>query len=265
MAQVMAPQHLSVRSLDGIPRVAPGDDLVSLVQAGLKASGLALEPGDVLTVTSKLLSRSEGRFVDLSKVAADAEARALATEVEKDPRLTALILEESQGISRKAPGVLITRHRLGCVCANAGIDSSNARPAGAAEGSGPWVLLLPKDPDGSAAALRAELQRRTGVAPAVVITDSQGRPFRLGTTGVALGSAGLPALWDRRGARDLDGRALEHTMVATADQIAAAADLLAGQADEGRPVCLLRGLALPQAPAATARDLVRPPEQDLYA
>lgn len=253
-------------SLAGIPRVMPGDDLAGCVLAGLSASGLALRDGDVLAVTSKLLSRSEGRFEDLGRVTPSPAALSLAAEVDKDAALVELILRESESVSRKRRGVLITRHRLGCVCANAGIDSSNARPPDAPPGSGPWVLLLPQAPDASARALRDALAAATGVSPAIVITDSQGRPFREGSTGIALGAAGLPALTDARGQADLDGRLLEYTLVATADQIAAAADLMAGQAAEGRPVTLLRGLSLPaEREPLGARALLRPFDQDLYA
>lgn len=270
MTAVSAP-HLALQALPGLPVIAPGDDLAALLAAGLARAGLALADGDVLVVASKLLSRAEGRFVDLSTVVASPRARELARAVDRDPRLVELILGESAAVSRAAPGVLVVRHRLGFVAANAGIDQSNATPPGAAPGSGPWVLLLPSDPDAGAARLRAALGSRAGADIGVVISDSMGRPFRLGTVGAAIGVAGLPALVDGRGQPDLCGRPLAATVTALADQVAAAADLVAGQADEGRGAIHVRGLAWPRAgdphgaPACTARALVRPPDEDLYA
>jgi coenzyme F420-0:L-glutamate ligase/coenzyme F420-1:gamma-L-glutamate ligase len=198
--------------------------------------------------------------VDLTQVTPSARAVALAAEIGKDARQVELILSESAAVSRRAPGVLVVRHRLGFVVANAGIDLSNAQPPGAAPGSGPWALLLPSDPDRAAADIRRALGDRLGV----VVSDSFGRPFRLGTVGVAIGSAGLPPLWDRRGEPDLFGRRLENTITALADQVAAAADLVAGQANEGRPLVLVRGLVYPPSDE-TARALERRPAEDLYA
>ncbi|MBX3181586.1 MAG: coenzyme F420-0:L-glutamate ligase [Polyangiaceae bacterium] len=255
--------RLALIALSGLPVVRPKDDLAALIVSALTATGEALAPGDVLVVTSKLVSRAEDRFVDLSRVTPTPEGRAIARQVDKDPRLVTLILQESTHISRKAKGALIVQSRLGAVCANAGIDQSNAAPVDAAPGSGPWVLLLPRAPDASAARLREALFQRTGVRPGVVLSDSFGRPFRTGTVGVALGLAGLPAVLDQRGSLDLFGRPLEHTITALADQIAAAGDLVAGQAAEGRGVVLVRGLELP-AEDGVSTDLLRAPETDLY-
>lgn len=265
--------QLSLWSVPGIPRLAPGDDVGAVIADALRRADTPLRAGDALVVCSKLLSRAEGRFVDLSTVRPGPEARKLAEQVQKDAALVELILAESSAVSRTAPGVLIVRHRLGFVSANAGIDASNAQPPDAPPGSGPWVLLLPHSPDDAARALRRSLEAACGTAPGIVISDSHGRPFRRGAVGVAIGAAGLPALLDGRGARDLDGRALEHTETAVADQLAAAADLLAGQAAEGRPVTLVRGLRLPALPrteeggddAGSAAELYRDPREDLYA
>ncbi len=182
----------------------------------------------------------------------------VAELTQKDPRLVELILGESDEISRMRPGVLIVRHRLGFTSANAGIDRSNV-----GKGSEEIVILLPEDPDGSAADVRQAILDRTGLALAVLIIDSHGRPFRLGTVGVAIGAAGLPALWDRRGEQDLYGYELQHTEIGTADEIAAAASLLMGQAAEGQPVVVVRGLQLPEGDG-NANDLVRSKELDLY-
>lgn len=255
--------RLELRALAGLPIVEPGDDVAALISSALAAAGEALAPHDVVVITSKLLSRAEGRFVDVSQVVASDRAVEHARVVGKDPRVIELVLRESSEVSRVVKDALITRHRLGFVCANAGIDLSNAAPRGA-RGGGPWALLLPEAPDLSAEALRARLEGERGGPLGVVISDSFGRPFRLGTVGVAVGVAGMPALFDQRGRSDLFGKRLEHTITALADQVAAAADLVAGQADEGRPVVIVRGLEF-RAGAHSASELLRPAEQDLYA
>ncbi len=252
--------RLEVIAVPGLPLVGRGDDLAALARVALDRAKLALRDEDVLVFTSKVLSRAEGRFVDLSTVLPSENAVTLATETGKDPRLVELILRESTAISRKAKNVLVVRHRLGFVVAHAGIDCSNAVPPDAPPTSGPWALLLPERPDETAEALRQAISPRIGV----VISDSFGRPFRLGTVGAAIGCAGLPPLWDRRGERDLHGRILENTITALADQVAAAADLVAGQADEARPLVLVRGLRFAHS-TETARALCRNPNEDLYA
>ncbi len=250
--------QLHLIALPGLPLVQPGDDLAALIAESLVAAEIVLTPHDVLVITSKLVSKAEGRFVDLNTVTPSARALDLGEQTRKDPRLVELVLRESTGVSRLRTDVLIVRHRLGFTLANAGIDHSNVGTDGE-----DWVLLLPEDPDASAQRLRAALSERFDVAPGVVISDSHGRPFRMGTVGVAIGLAGLPALSDMRGARDLFGRELRVTVTGLGDEIAAAAGLLSGQGAEGRPVVLVRGLSLP-AVNASAAELVRPPELDLY-
>lgn len=250
---------VQIVALPGLPIAAPGDDLAELIAAGLDRARLELRDGDVVVVTSKLISRIEDRFVELAAVTTSARAHDLAAITGKDPRLVELILRESTAVSRAAPGVLIVRHRLGFVSANAAIDASNTRADGGAS-----VLLLPVDPDRSARGLREALRARTGATVGVVISDSHGRPFRDGAIGVAVGVAGVPALVDQRGRPDLFGRALEHTFTALGDQLASAAELVTGQADEALPVVVIRGV--PFTPGEhTARELVRDPEKDLYA
>jgi coenzyme F420-0:L-glutamate ligase / coenzyme F420-1:gamma-L-glutamate ligase len=256
--------RLEALAVPGMPLVERGDDVPAMVARALATAGVALADGDVLVVTSKLLSRAEGRFVELPRIEPSPRAIELARQVHKDPRAVELILRESTAVSRQAPGVLVVRHRLGFIVANAGIDASNAVPADATPGSGPWALLLPEAPDASAAAIRARVEAETGASVGVIITDSFGRPFRLGTVGVAIGVSGVPALWDRRGESDLFGRALENTITALADQVAAVADLVAGQAAERRPLILVRGLAFPPSDQG-ASALVRRAEEDLYA
>jgi coenzyme F420-0:L-glutamate ligase/coenzyme F420-1:gamma-L-glutamate ligase len=256
--------ELLVRAIPGIPTVEPGADLYELLVEALAKSNTDLRGGDIIVIASKIVSRSEDCFVDVGAIEPSAEALALADEVDKDPRLVELILQESVAVSRKTAGTLIVRHRLGFVSANAGIDASNAAPTDAPEGSGPWVLTLPRDPDATAASLRARLVERFSAELAVLITDSWGRPFRRGTVGFAIGVSGLPPVWDRRGGCDRHGRVLEATEPAIADSIAAAADLVAGQADEGRPVTLVRGLAFEPSNEGVA-PLLREPDRDLYA
>lgn len=253
--------RLTLTALLGLPVVRAGDDLVPLILAGLERAGLQLEGGDVVVVTSKLVSRVEGRVLDLRSVEPSERALAVAATVKKDARLVEAILRESESISRMAKEVLVVRHRLGMTIANAGIDRSNVDPSA---GEGETVLLLPIAPDESAERIRRGLYEATGAHIGVVLTDSFGRPFRLGTVGAAIGIAGMPALWDQRGRKDLFGRPLETTITALGDQIAAAADLVAGQAGESRPVVHIRGLAFPFS-NGRAQDLVRPKDQDLYS
>lgn len=253
---------VSITAVPGIPRIQPGDPLTAILIDALEAEGV--ENGDVITVTSKLFSRAQGRFVLLTRVKPSARAIVLAAEVDKDPALVELILQESTAVSRQKPGVLITRHRLGMICANAGIDRSNALPHDAPEDTrGLWALLLPRDPDADADALRQAIADRLGKHVGVVITDSHGRPFRSGTVGIAIGAAGVKSLDAHQGRVDLDGRPLEVTVTAVVDQLAAAADLVAGQADEGAPLVIIRGLRFDG--QGRASDLIRDPESDLYA
>jgi coenzyme F420-0:L-glutamate ligase / coenzyme F420-1:gamma-L-glutamate ligase len=253
------PSHLTITALTGVPLVKAGDDLGAIALAAYAATGLALEAGDVLVVAQKIVSKAEDRAVDVATVEPSPQAIALAAEVEKDPRLVEVILSESRRIVRHRPNLMIAEHRRGWVMANAGIDHSNIAPSDGVD----RVLLLPVDPDASAEALRQRLIDTTGKRIAIVISDSFGRPFRRGTVGIALGAAGLPAVIDWRGHPDLFGRKLEVTETGFADEIAAAASLVQGQADEGTPIVLVRGLtwSAPDAPAAAP---VRPAEHDLF-
>ncbi len=249
---------LSLSALAGLPLVKPGDDLGKLLVEALQRAGIAPQNSDVVVVAQKIVSKAEGRFVDLNTVVPSARAEALAREVDKDPRLVEVILSESTEVIRKRKDVLIVVHRLGFVMANAGVDQSNVD----AEGS-ERVLLLPRDPDASAAVLKARLDREFGVDLAVIINDSFGRPWRMGVVGVALGAAGLPVLRNMIGTPDLFGRKLRVTEVAVADEIAAAASLLMGQGAEGLPAVHLRGFKWEGA-AAPASLLLRPKELDLF-
>jgi coenzyme F420-0:L-glutamate ligase / coenzyme F420-1:gamma-L-glutamate ligase len=255
----MSANALTLLPVGGLKLVEPGDDVAALIGDRLESAGQLPGDGDVLVVAQKIVSKAEGRYVDFASVTPSPRAVALAAEVEKDPRLVEIVLSEARRVVRQRPGVLIVEHRLGFVMANAGVDHSNVAPPGEPD----QVLLLPLDPDASAARLREGLAARCGVAPGVVISDSFGRPWRRGTCGVAIGAAGIASLIDMRGRPDLFGRTLEVTVIARADEIAAAAGLLQGQAGEGTPVVLLRGLAA-AASVLPAAALVRPPAEDLF-
>ena len=253
------PRRLTLTALPGMPLVQPGDDLPALVLDALDKVGERLQAGDVLVLAQKIVSKSENRYLDLREVVPSQRAIELAAEVDKDPRFVEAILSESTEVVRHRLGVLVVAHRLGFVMANAGVDHSNVEQVGQDE----LILLLPRDPDGSAERLSSGLAERTGVAPAVIINDSHGRAWRNGTAGVAIGVFGMEPLSDLRGEPDLFGRPLQVTTVGVADEIAAAASLLMGQAGEGTPVVLVRGLEL--TPGRTgASALVRPKEQDLF-
>lgn len=251
--------RMEVFALPGLPMVQPGDDLAEMILAGVSRTGGALRDGDVVVIAQKIVSKSEGRGVDLATVVPSAEAIALGQEIDKDPRLVQVILSESVRVVRHRPNLMIMQHKLGFVMANAGVDQSNVAPTDTVQ----RALLLPVDPDGSAAAIREALCRRSGAKVAVVINDSFGRPWRRGTMGIAIGAAGLPTLVDLRGQPDLFGRILEVSLVGFADEIAAAASLLQGQAAEGQPVVVVRGLTW-SAPDSNVAELVRLPEEDLF-
>ena len=249
---------LHLAPVPGLPMIQAGDDLAALAVTALEQAGLRLEDGDVLCVAQKIVSKAEGRQVDLGDVEPSSRATSLGAETEKDPRLIQLILDESTEVLRQRPGILIVRHRLGLVCANAGIDQSNID-----HGGGEQALLLPVDPDASAAALHTRFAKLTGAEIGVLITDSHNRPWRLGTVGVAIGAAGIEVLDDHRGGADLFGRELKVTLINRADAIAAAATLLMGETIERIPLVLAKGLA-PQSCADTASEIVRPLAEDLF-
>jgi coenzyme F420-0:L-glutamate ligase / coenzyme F420-1:gamma-L-glutamate ligase len=250
---------LEIIALEGFPLVRPGDDLVEVIAQALTRNDVTPQARDVLVVAQKIVSKAEGRVVDLATVEPSAKALTLAAEVDKDPRLVELILSESVRVVRARRNVLIVEHRLGFIMANAGVDQSNVGPSDGAS----RALLLPENPDRSAESLRRGLAVSTGIDLAVVINDSFGRPWRQGTAGVAIGVAGLPGLVDLRGRPDLFGRTLEVSVIGFADEVAAAASLVMGQADEATPVVLVRGLRW-SAPASTAASIVRIANEDLF-
>ena len=253
------PARMELIALARFPRVEPGDDLAQLIAASLADNDLSLVEGDVLVLAQKIVSKAEDCYVRLADVQPSAEAMELASKANKDPRQAELILRESREIIRVRPGVVIVEHRNGYVHANAGIDKSNIE----IDPDDPRVLLLPKDPDASAARLRAALAERVGCAPQIIINDSAGRAWRNGTVGIAIGTAGLQPLFNQIGEEDMFGNVLEVTEPAVADELAAAASLLMGQAAEACPVVLVRGAALASAETGSA-SLLRERSMDMF-
>ena len=251
--------RIELIGVEGLPLVAPGDDVADLIVAGLDRAALRPRANDIVVVAQKIISKAENRFVDLAAIDPSDRARKIAAAVDKDPRLVEVILAESKRVVRQGRNLLITEHRLGYVMANAGIDQSNVDPADGSQ----RVLLLPRDPDQSAEALRRRLSAHYDCPLGVIINDSFGRAWRRGTVGVALGAAGIPSLLDLRGRADLFGRALRVSIVGLADELAAAASLVMGQAAEAVPVVLVRGGAWTQQPLP-AGALIRPAPEDLF-
>jgi coenzyme F420-0:L-glutamate ligase/coenzyme F420-1:gamma-L-glutamate ligase len=252
----MSDASLAFHALPGIPAVRAGDDVAGLVAMALRRAGLVPVAGDIIAVTQKIVSKAEGRVRRLDEVRPGARAEALARATHKDPRMVELLLQQSQAILRARKDVIIAEHLTGLVLANAGIDRSNL---GAGEDV---VLLLPEDPDASAARIRAGLAAAFGVTPGVIITDSVGRAWRLGTVGLAIGAAGVPVVKDLRGTPDLYGRPLQVSETAPADSLAAAAVLVMGEAAEGAPAVLIRGYT--EQSSQRAADAQRPKELDLF-
>lgn len=255
----MTKQQLTFTALQGIPLVQPGDDLTAIILAGLKTESISLCDGDVIVVGQKIVSKADGRYMDLNQVTPSPEAEVLSKETGKDPRLVELILRESVEILRAREGLIIVEHKLGFVCANAGIDISNVKK----DEDGEWVLLLPEDPDTSARELRDGFRTENGVEIGVLINDSHGRSWRMGTVGVCIGVAGFPALVDLRGRKDLFGYTLRSTVIGLADEIAAGASALMGQADEKQPVIHVRGLPYPLREGSLS-EILREKELDLF-
>ena len=262
MAMTEAPMALSVSVLPGIPLVAAGMDLARLIASAAQQAGVDLGAQDVVVVAQKIVSKAEGRVVDLGCVEPGPQALELAALTGRPPALAQLILDEAMEVMRATPAAIITRHRTGHVTANSGIDASNVEGGNVAGGAGDMVLLWPRDPDASARAIRAGLPGK----PAVVIADSLGRAWRQGTVGTAIGAAGLVHTDDRRGQVDMFGRTLQATIVAVADAIAAFAVLAIGEGAEGTPVAIVRGAGrwVTEADGTGAAAIMRPAEGDLF-
>jgi coenzyme F420-0:L-glutamate ligase/coenzyme F420-1:gamma-L-glutamate ligase len=249
--------QLIFTTLPGIPMVETGDDLTAILLRSLEQGGIRLENGDILVLAQKIVSKVEGRWVDLATVMPGDQALSLAEETEKDPRMVEIILQESSEVVRKRPGLIVVEHKLGFICANAGIDHSNVK------GEGDWVLLLPENPDQSADSLRAGIEEDTGAKIGVLIIDSHGRAWRNGTVGITIGLAGLPGVVSRVGDRDLFGYELVATEIGAADELAAGASLLMGQVDEGTPAVHVRGFPYTLREAELG-ELLRDRERDMF-
>ncbi len=252
---------LTLKPVTDLPMIQPGDNLAQLVFDALKHNEITLEANDILVFAQKIVSKAEGRLVNLTQVTPSSEAVDLAKRCEKDPRFIELVLRESKSVLRVRPGLIVVEHKQGFICANAGIDHSNVRGSwGNAED---WVLLLPEDADASADRIRQGMERLSGVSLGVMIIDSHGRAWRNGTVGVAIGVSQVPGIVDMRGKPDLFGYTLRVTMIAAADELAAGASLVMGQADECTPVIHVRGF-----PYALRRsrlnELIRPKDQDMF-
>lgn len=265
---------LTLTPLSGIPLIHRNDNLADIIRKALEQNHISLQDGDILILAQKIVSKAEGRTVNLADIAPSQRAIRLAAQTDKDPRLVELILQESAEVLRSRPGAIIVEHRLGFVCANAGIDHSNVNPPSLIKLSEvpedlggldheDWVLLLPIAPDQSAEEIRNAIHVETGKRIGVLIIDSHGRAWRNGTVGVAIGIAGMPGLEDLRGKPDLLGYTLQVTTVGAADELAAAASLMMGQAAEGTPVVHARGFPYPLR-EASLKELIRPKEQDLF-
>lgn len=245
-------------ALPGFPLVKPGDDLATLILEGIDRANLTLQDNDVIAIGQKVVSKAEGCMRDLRLVTPSEEAQRLAKESHKDAREVEVLIGESRNILRVRPGLIIVEHRLGFICANAGLDRSNIDGE-----SGDWVLMLPSEPDASAEAIRQKLQEAVHTDVGVLIIDSHGRAWRLGTVGTAIGVAGFPALLDLRGRPDLFGTVLQTTQIGLADELASAASIMMGQADEGCPVVHVRGLPYPLRNGSLA-EVLRPEDEDLF-
>lgn len=244
-----------------MPLVRQGDNLADILVLSMQASGVDLHDNDILVVAQKIVSKSEGRMVDITTITPTLRAEELARNADKDPRVVELMLQESNEVLRVRPGTIIVEHKLGFVCANAGIDHSNV--AGSGNEKQEFVLLLPEDPDRSARELREQIKQRTGRSVGVMIIDSHGRAWRNGTVGMCIGLSGIPALVDERGWKDLFGYTLRVTVVGVADELAAAASLMMGQAAEGKPAVHVRGFPYPLE-EGSLKELIRPREMDLF-
>ena len=252
---------LLLQSIPGIPLISPGDNLADIVFSAAAEAGIDWIDGDVLVLAQKVVSKEEGRLVNLTKVIPTALAHEYALQTGKDPRFIELVLQESNEVLRVRTGTIIVEHKCGFVCANAGIDHSNVRGIWGEKDD--WVLLLPEDPDRSARRIQVALAKLTGKRIGVVIIDSHGRAWRMGTVGVAIGVAEVPAVVDLRGTEDLFGFHLQVTVVAAADELAAAASLLMGQASEGTPAIHVRGFPYPLRPTSLS-EVIRPKDMDMF-
>ena len=260
MSFKLAISKLEVSALNHVPSIKQGDDIAEIILKSMHKDSLQLEDNDIVVIAQKIISKAEGCLVDLESIAASSESIQIAERTDKDPRLVELIIQESKEIIRIEKGVIIVEHRLGHILANAGIDQSNIDHKRGKE----TVLLLPKNPNQSAKKIKEHIENQTSKTIGVIITDSMGRPWRLGTIGHAIGSSGVKTIVDlRQKGTDLFGRELQTTVIGLADQIASAATLIMGESNEGKPIVLVKGIDMPS-DSDTVDDLIRPKEEDLF-
>lgn len=259
---------LNITPLQNIPIIRQDDNLADILVDSLQSANVQLANDDILVIAQKIVSKAEGRMVNLATITPNARAIELAIQADKDPRVVELMLQESNEVLRVRKGTIIVEHKLGFVCANAGIDHSNVAPPlleedGLEIRAEEYVLLLPEDPDRSARNIREKIKQKTGIDIGVMIIDSHGRAWRNGTVGICIGLSGLPAMIDERGWKDLFGYTLKITVVGVADELAAAASLMMGQAAEGIPAVHVRGFPYPLG-EGSLKDLIRPKDQDMF-
>jgi coenzyme F420-0:L-glutamate ligase / coenzyme F420-1:gamma-L-glutamate ligase len=252
---------LTLTALQQFPLIRQGDNLADILLNSLRETNVALQDNDILVLAQKIVSKAEGRMVNLADIPPSQPAIDLGAQTEKDPRLVELILRESNEVVRVRKGVIVVEHKLGFICANAGIDHSNVMGNG--DKNEEFVLLLPENPDNSAKQLREQIKQKTGRTVGVMIIDSHGRAWRNGTVGMCIGLSGIPAVVDERGWKDLFGYTLKATIVGVADELAAAASLLMGQAAEGKPIAHVRGFPYPLG-EGSLQDLIRPKDSDMF-
>jgi coenzyme F420-0:L-glutamate ligase/coenzyme F420-1:gamma-L-glutamate ligase len=248
---------VEIIAVENLPLIKKGDNLAELICNAAKKQSMPIQERDVIVITHVAVSKAEGNVVNLGEVSPSELAKEIAQKTEKEPALVEVILRETKEIVRMGPNSLITETKSGIVCANAGVDRSNV------EGEGN-VVLLPKNPNGSAQKIRQKIKSLTGRDVAVIISDTHGRPLRMGEINVAIGVAGIKPIRDRRGEKDLFGYILKIKQTAVADELASAAELVIGQANEGIPVAIIRGYAYQIAENASAVELTRPKEKDLF-
>jgi coenzyme F420-0:L-glutamate ligase/coenzyme F420-1:gamma-L-glutamate ligase len=249
--------NIQIIPLTGLPLIKEGDDLPKLLLEALKIAGNQIEDRDIIIITHKIVSKAENRLIDLTTITPSQPGNNFAAYTGKDPRVVEAVLRESRAIRRMAPGILITETKHGFVCANAGLDKSNV------EGQDK-IALLPIDPDASARKIRLSVEELTGKSVSVIISDTHGRAHRDGEINVAIGASGLPVILDRRGEKDLFGYELKVKRIAIADELAAAAELVIGQAGEGTPAAIIRGYSVKADEASKATDLIWPRDKDLF-
>jgi coenzyme F420-0:L-glutamate ligase/coenzyme F420-1:gamma-L-glutamate ligase len=250
-------KHIEIIPIENMPLISIGDNIAGIIVASSKKQNTPIKNKDIIVITHKIVSKAEGNIVNLNEVSPSERAKEIASRTEKDPELVEVVLRDTKEVVRLGHNSLITENKNGIICANAGVDKSNV------EGERN-ITLLPRNPDASAQNIRREIKNLTNLDVAVIVTDTHGRPFRMGEINTAIGVAGIKPTRDRRGEKDLFGYALRIKQTAVADELASAAELVIGQANEGIPVAIIRGYDYKSAENVSAKELIRPKEADLF-